>query len=161
MKKLITATLLTLAAATANAVPPAPSNVVLMAGGVQFTPKLFTDAANGGGNFQESFDFVQWWEDQSGNKVSLDQIKNDVLAIGADAALSTLKALNPVTFSYKIAPTETYAGFIAEDVPEMVATSDRKGLAAMDIVAVLTKVLQQQQAVIENLQGRLSQLEDK
>ena len=88
-------------------------------------------------------------------------LKNDVLAIGADAALSTLKALNPVTFSYKIAPTETYAGFIAEDVPEMVATNDRKGLAAMDIVAVLTKVLQQQQAVIENLQGRLSQLEDK
>ena len=88
-------------------------------------------------------------------------LKNDVLAIGADVALSTLKALNPVTFSYKIAPTETYAGFIAEDVPEMVATNDRKGLAAMDIVAVLTKVLQQQQAVIENLQGRLSQLEDK
>ena len=36
-------------------------------------------------------------------------------------------------------------GFIAEDVPDLVATKDRKGLSPMDIVAVLTKVLQEQQ----------------
>ncbi len=42
-------------------------------------------------------------------------------------------------------------GFIAEDVPELVATKDRKGLSPMDIVAVLTKVVQRQQKEIEEL----------
>ncbi len=46
-------------------------------------------------------------------------------------------------------------GFIAEDVPELVATSDRQGLSAMDIVAVLTKVVQEQQQKIEQLEARL------
>lgn len=36
-------------------------------------------------------------------------------------------------------------GFIAEDVPDLVATPNRKSLSPMDIVAVLTKVVQEQQ----------------
>ncbi len=50
-------------------------------------------------------------------------------------------------------------GFIAEDVPELVATNDRKGLSSMDIVAVLTKVLQEQQKTISELTGRVADLE--
>jgi hypothetical protein len=46
-------------------------------------------------------------------------------------------------------------------VPELVATSDRKGLSAMDIAAVLTKVIQGQQRTIEDLQTRLQRLERK
>ena len=42
-------------------------------------------------------------------------------------------------------------GFIAEDVPDMVATQDRKGINPMDLIAVLTKVVQQQQKEIEEL----------
>jgi hypothetical protein len=52
-------------------------------------------------------------------------------------------------------------GFIAEDVPDLVATADRKGLSSMDIVAVLTKVVQEQQRTIEQMQVRLDQLEKK
>jgi len=40
------------------------------------------------------------------------------------------------------------------DVPDLVATSDRKGLSPMDIVAVLTKVVQEQQRVIAALEQR-------
>ncbi len=59
-------------------------------------------------------------------------------------------------------------GFIAEDVPDLIATKDRKGLSPMDIVAVLTKVVQEQQktnqeqqTVIKTLTEKLAQLEAK
>ena len=35
-------------------------------------------------------------------------------------------------------------GFVAEDVPELVANNDRKSLSSMDIVAVLTQVTKEQ-----------------
>ena len=94
------------------------------------------------------------WTNASSRK-----LKNNITDISAEVALNTIKALKPVTFTYKIEPTESYAGFIAEDVPEIVATNDRKSLAAMDFVAVLTKLVQEQQKAIENLQRSVEQLE--
>jgi hypothetical protein len=94
------------------------------------------------------------WTNASSRK-----LKNNIADISAEVALNTIRALKPVTFTYKIEPTESYAGFIAEDVPEIVATNDRKSLAAMDFVAVLTKLVQEQQKAIENLQHRVEQLE--
>lgn len=89
------------------------------------------------------------------------EVKQDIHNLDASAAFETLKALQPVTFAYKANPAETNVGFIAEDVPDLVATSDRKGLSSMDIVAVLTKVIQEQQRTIEGLQTRLQRLEQK
>ena len=60
-------------------------------------------------------------------------------------------------FYYKADREDEHLGFIAEDVPELVATKDRKGLSAMDIVALLTKVVQQQNKEIEGLKGRLNE----
>ena len=57
-------------------------------------------------------------------------------------------------------PSDLNVGFIAEEVPEIVATSSRKTLVSMDIVAVLTKVVQEQHEVIAELEGRLQRLED-
>jgi len=54
-----------------------------------------------------------------------------------------------VRFNYKADTTDECLGFIAEDVPSLVATGDRKGLSPMDIVAVLAKVVQEQQKAIE------------
>ena len=88
-------------------------------------------------------------------------VKQDIHQLDADAAVDALKALRPVTFAYKANPAETHVGFIAEEVPELVATTDRKGLSSMDVVAVLTKVIQEQQRTIENLETRLGQLERK
>ena len=45
---------------------------------------------------------------------------------------------------YKNSRDEEYIGFIAEDVPALVANNDRKSLSSMDIVAVLTKVTKEQ-----------------
>jgi hypothetical protein len=86
-------------------------------------------------------------------------VKQDIHQLDAVAAMKALKALEPVTFAYTENPAETNVGFIAEDVPDLVATADRKGLSSMDVVAVLTKVIQEQQRTIEDLQTRMQSLE--
>ncbi len=65
--------------------------------------------------------------------------------------------LKPVKYNYK-KNKEEFLGFIAEDVPQLVATDDRKGMAPMDVVAVLTKVMQKQQKQLEQQQAILDQL---
>jgi hypothetical protein len=80
------------------------------------------------------------------------EFKKDVSKLSTDDALSALAGLDPVRFRYILEPDEEYVGFIAEDVPELVATSSRKHLSPMDIVAVLTKVVQEQQQAITEQQ---------
>jgi len=88
-------------------------------------------------------------------------LKTNIQSITTREALGTLAKLNPVKFQYKAELGETYAGFIAEDVPDLVATSDRKTLASMDIVAVLTKVVQEQQKTIAKLTAKMARLEKR
>ena len=57
-------------------------------------------------------------------------------------------------------PAEKHVDFIAENVPDLVATEDRKGMSAMDVVTVLTKVVQDQQT-IEELSRKVAALEQK
>ena len=83
--------------------------------------------------------------------------KKDIRPLPADEATETLSALLPVTFRYK-ADDEAHVGFIAEDVPDLVAARDRKGLSAMDIVAVLAKVVQQQQQELSDQRKELDAL---
>ena len=82
--------------------------------------------------------------------------KENIAALSVEEALQALAALQPVQFRYKNDATEIYVGFIAEDVPELVAMDDRQSLSAMDIVAVLTKVVQDQQQRIADLESRLA-----
>jgi hypothetical protein len=84
------------------------------------------------------------WTDASSR-----EYKENILSLDADRALKALRSLDPVTYNYKRDKGEKYVGFIAEDVPELVAMKDRKGLSPMDITAVLTKVVQEQQKSIE------------
>jgi len=80
------------------------------------------------------------------------EYKENIKGLKVEDAMETLRGLNPVTFSYKVAPEENHVGFIAEDVPDLIATKDRKGLSPMDIVAVLTKVVQEQQRTMQEQQ---------
>jgi hypothetical protein len=81
--------------------------------------------------------------------------KQNIARLSEADAAQALMQLEPVTFSYINETGEDYVGFIAEDVPELVANSDRSSLSTMDIVAVLTKVVQAQQRKIEELEARL------
>jgi hypothetical protein len=95
-------------------------------------------------------------------------LKENIKTLSAADANKTLKGLNPVLYNYKVDKAEKHVGFIAEDVPDMVASKDRKGLSALDIVAVLTKVVQDKTQVIDNQQkiinamaAKLEMLEEK
>jgi len=87
-------------------------------------------------------------------------LKKDIEAISYTEALQAIMQLSPVSYRYKKTPAEKHIGFIAEDVPEMVAVNSRKGLETMDFVAVLTKVVQEQQKAIAHLQLELEALKE-
>jgi hypothetical protein len=87
------------------------------------------------------------------------EYKDNIQTLSAEKASETLKNLTPVTYNYKVDPEEKHVGFIAEDVPALVASNDRKGLSPMDIVAVLTKVVQEQNKTIEALSAKIDRLE--
>lgn len=77
------------------------------------------------------------------------ELKENIKELTAKEAVDTLNGLDPVKYNYKTDAGDKHVGFIAEDVPDLVATKDRKGLSPMDIVAVLTKVVQEQKKAIE------------
>ena len=81
--------------------------------------------------------------------------KENIQHLTLDAALMALETLEPVQYNYKVDPEDNHLGFIAEDVPDLVASKNRKGMSPMDVVAVLTKVVQQQQQQIAELKARL------
>jgi hypothetical protein len=96
------------------------------------------------------------WENASSR-----EYKEDVREITAREAMETLEGLKPVEYRYKNGSDEKYVGFIAEDVPELVAAKDRKGMSSMDVVAVLTRVIQEQQKVITELREKLDSIDQK
>jgi hypothetical protein len=89
------------------------------------------------------------------------EYKDNISKLDTQRAMATLKAMEPVTFSYKADKSEKHVGFIAEDVPSLIATKDRKGLSSMDVVAVLTKVVQEQQKTIEGMNKEIALLKTK
>jgi hypothetical protein len=86
-------------------------------------------------------------------------LKENIASLSDDEAIAAFAALRPVKFNYKVDGAEKHVGFIAEEVPDLLASVDRKTLSPMDIVAVLTKVVQEQQRTIDRLQKRLEALE--
>ena len=82
--------------------------------------------------------------------------KKDIADLTLDEALETLEGLNPVKYRYKTEGNDDlHLGFIAEDVPELVSIPSRTGVDPLDIVTLLTKVVQHQQQQIAELKARL------
>ncbi len=94
--------------------------------------------------------------------------KIDIESLETTMAVKAVLDLHPVTYRGRQESDETYVGFIAEEVPDLVAMNGRKGIAAIEVAAVLTKVIQEhqktiqeQRTAIENLGTRLAALEAK
>jgi endosialidase-like protein len=119
--------------ATARMTFDGDSNVIEFAGGGQYNGASFLDASSR-------------------------TLKQDIRPLAGEAAVTALAGLEPVTFAYTGAPSDARVGFIAEDVPELVATPGRQTLSALEIVAVLTKVVQEQQRVVQDQQKALAEL---
>ncbi len=86
-------------------------------------------------------------------------LKQDIEQVSTSEARETLRALNPVSYTYKADPAERHVGFIAEEVPESVATNSRRALSPMDFVGVLTKVVQDQDQQLQMQSDKLHQQE--
>ncbi|MCF8143846.1 MAG: tail fiber domain-containing protein [Deltaproteobacteria bacterium] len=87
------------------------------------------------------------------------ELKTNIRELTDEEAMDALQGLRPVKFSYKVERDETHVGFVAEDVPDLVASRDRKGMSSMDVVAVLTRVVQEQQKTIAELSRKVAELE--
>jgi hypothetical protein len=92
---------------------------------------------------------------------SSSELKENIQTLTPEEATEAVLNLQPVKYTSKADRDERHVGFIAEQVPELVATKDRKGMSPMDIAAVLTKVVQDQQKTISELEERIAALEKK
>lgn len=89
------------------------------------------------------------------------ELKEDISSLSAEEAIKAFRKLEPVKYRYKADEKDMHVGFIAEDVPDVVASSDRKSLSPMDLVAVLTKVVQEQQKTIAELSEKVDALDKR
>jgi hypothetical protein len=119
--------------------------------------KLYVNGTSGGTNA---------WDN-----VSDKRLKKDVLSI--ENGLDKVMALRPITFNWNktVNPElklddRNHLGFLAQEVetvlPQVVSTADdamkTKSVAYSDIVPVLTKAIQEQQAIIEAQQKQIDKL---
>lgn len=99
---------------------------------------------------------------------------------GLNYGIADVMKLRPVKFTWKSNPEQGYKiGFIAQEVEpvlkevvkagdiiknekgEVVEATDRYGIFYSDIIPVLTKAIQEQQLLIDKLQKRVEELENK
>jgi len=85
--------------------------------------------------------------------------KTGITELDSNSALAAFAQLEPVRFRYRGEPNEEYLGFVAEDVPELVAQNDRHSLSPMDMVALLTRVVQEQQTEFQGYAAKIAELE--
>jgi Chaperone of endosialidase len=88
--------------------------------------------------------------------------KEDVAALSSEDATQLLDHLNPTTFRFKEdASRQRHLGFVAEEVPDSVATPDKKGFSPVAIIAVLTKVVKEQQEQIAAFREEMALLKHR
>ncbi len=86
------------------------------------------------------------------------EYKENINSLTSFDALYAFLRLTPVEYNYKNEPDHRYLGFIAEDVPDLVATKNRDGLSPMDITALLTKVVAHQQDILKQQKNETDKL---
>jgi hypothetical protein len=87
-------------------------------------------------------------------------LKEDIRDLTYADALNAFSTLSPVRYKFRSDSTHSeHLGFIAEDLPELIAAGDRKTVCQMDIVAILTTVVHQLRADNLDLRRRIEHLE--
>ncbi|MCP5108067.1 MAG: tail fiber domain-containing protein [bacterium] len=89
------------------------------------------------------------------------EFKENIEVLTTEEALTALDELSPVKFNYKKVEDDAHVGFIAEEVPDLVAVKNRDAVSAMDVVAVLTKVVKEQQKTINELKKEITEIKNK
>lgn len=90
------------------------------------------------------------------------QLKDNVSKLSIEEAQQIINNLEPIKFCFKNDPDKgENIGFIAEKVPDIIASKDHKQVRYMEIISALTKVVKEQQKTIEEMNIRLSELISK
>lgn len=106
--------------------------------------------ANANPNYILDFSSIGAWVDDTGfHPASSRKFKEQIQDLKSNTAEETLHSMTPVRFNYKIEPGREYLGFIAEDMPDLIASRDHRGITSLDIAGVLVRVVQQQQSTLE------------
>ncbi|AKF24365.1 hypothetical protein YH65_02365 [Sulfurovum lithotrophicum] len=89
------------------------------------------------------------------------ELKTDIKPLDTQAAMDAFHKLQPVSYEYKAQKGEPVVGFIAEDVPELVAMPSRKTFDSAEVTALLTKVVQEQDKVLSQTRKELKEAQEK
>jgi hypothetical protein len=96
------------------------------------------------------------------SKVSSRDAKENIDQLSIQEAFEALEKLNPVKFNLKADEGKMmHLGFIAEDVTTLALSTDKKAIVNDHITAILTKVIKEQQKIIEALINNVKTLELK
>jgi hypothetical protein len=80
------------------------------------------------------------------------ELKDNITELSQQEVYEILKGLNPVKYTYKAdAEERLHLGFIAENVPDVLTSPDKTAVQPLNILAVLTKAVKDQQAAIATL----------
>jgi hypothetical protein len=83
-------------------------------------------------------------------------LKENIVDFTAQEALQALDGLAPRYFNWKGEEEKTRRlGFVAEDTPEIATTPDETAVIPMHILAILSKVVQEQQQTINSMRRAL------
>ncbi|MFO1430704.1 MAG: LamG-like jellyroll fold domain-containing protein [Candidatus Competibacteraceae bacterium] len=80
--------------------------------------------------------------------------KENIDELTTREALTTLAKLNPIKYDYKGEKSfRQNLGFIAEEMPDNLASFDRKSISPFEVIPILTKVVQEQQRTLVKLES--------
>ena len=90
------------------------------------------------------------------------ELKEQIENLSIHQANEILQNLNPVQFNFIMDDKKTrHLGFIAEDSHDLVTSTDRNAITTEHIVAVLTKIVKEQQATVASLTEKVKDIEAK
>ena len=93
-------------------------------------------------------------------QISSRSLKDNITNLSEADALTAFSKLQPVLFNYK-EDTDRQAGFIAEDVPDVIAAPDHKSINPLEVTALLTSVVKSQQKQIQEMRHEIEALKSK
>ena len=90
------------------------------------------------------------------SQASSRELKENIADLSRKEAFEALEGLNPIKFNLKADEEKLPClGFIAEDAPEIIASRDGKAITNDHIIAVLAKVVKEQQKAISALEKKV------
>jgi len=88
------------------------------------------------------------------------EVMTDVEELNATYARNLIAELTPKMFSCSRKPAERLVGFLADEVPYPLQTNDGVSLSPMEIVAALTKMVQDMDVKMQTMQSKIDYLND-